>query len=152
MELLLEILPWIQVVLAIIVVGAVLLQERGASLGGAFGASEGSIHYERRGFERTLFKITAFIAVAFVVSVFAETIISQYLTLDAPLLQTDQVMLDTSNATGTDPALILDGDALLASSTPSVPQTQIDASVLDQALGELGEANPDDASPTAAGE
>ena len=69
MEALLNILPIIQIALAIILTGAILLQQRGAGLGGAFGGADGGVHYERRGFERTLFKTTIIIAVLFVVSV-----------------------------------------------------------------------------------
>lgn len=69
MEPLLNILPIIQIVLAIVLTGAILLQQRGAGLGGAFGGADGGVHYERRGFERTLFKATGVIAILFVVSV-----------------------------------------------------------------------------------
>ena len=69
MEALLNILPIIQIALAVILTGAVLMQQRGAGLGGAFGGADGGVHYERRGFERTLFKTTIIIAVLFVVSV-----------------------------------------------------------------------------------
>ena len=69
METLLNILPIIQITLAVILIGAILLQQRGAGLGGAFGGSDGGVHYERRGFERTLFKGTGVIALLFVASV-----------------------------------------------------------------------------------
>ncbi len=69
MEALLNILPIIQIALAVILTGAILLQQRGAGLGGAFGGADGGVHYERRGFERTLFKATVAIAVLFVASV-----------------------------------------------------------------------------------
>ena len=69
METLLNILPIIQITLAVVLTGAILLQQRGAGLGGAFGGADGGVQYERRGFERTLFKATGLIAVLFVVSV-----------------------------------------------------------------------------------
>ena len=69
METLLNILPLIQITLAVILTGTILLQQRGAGLGGAFGGADGGVHYERRGFERTLFKVTIAISVLFVVSV-----------------------------------------------------------------------------------
>ncbi len=69
MEALLNILPIIQIALAVVLTGAILLQQRGAGLGGAFGGADGGVHYERRGFERTLFKTTIIIAVLFVASV-----------------------------------------------------------------------------------
>ena len=74
MEALLNILPIIQIALAVILTGAILLQQRGAGLGGAFGGADGGVHYERRGFERTLFKATIAIAVLFVASVMISVI------------------------------------------------------------------------------
>lgn len=80
METLLTTLPWIQISLAVILTVAILMQQRGAGLGGAFGGSDGSIHYERRGSERTLFKATVAIAILFVLSTFVEMVIAP----DAP--------------------------------------------------------------------
>ena len=76
METLLNMLPIIQIVLAVILVGAILLQQRGAGLGGAFGGDDGGVHYERRGFERTLFKATMVVAIVFVASVMISVITS----------------------------------------------------------------------------
>ncbi len=67
---LLSYLPYIQITLAVILTIAILLQQRGAGLGGAFGGDEGTIHYERRGSERTLFRLTITLAALFVLSVF----------------------------------------------------------------------------------
>ena len=63
------ILPYIQIVLAVILVAAILLQQTGASIGGAFGGSDNfsSAYHTRRGFERTLFIITIVIAILFAV-------------------------------------------------------------------------------------
>jgi preprotein translocase subunit SecG len=53
------VLPYIQVVLSIVVVGAVLLQQTGASMGGALGGDNFSAAYHtRRGMEKTLFYVT----------------------------------------------------------------------------------------------
>jgi protein translocase SecG subunit len=68
MDSLLPLLPYIQIVLAILLMGAILVQQRGAGLGGAFGGNEGTIHYERRGFERTLFRGTIVLAIVFVIA------------------------------------------------------------------------------------
>lgn len=69
MEVLLNGLPYIQITLAVVLIAAVLLQQRGAGLGGALGGGdEGTIHYERRGSERTLFRATMLVAVLFVVA------------------------------------------------------------------------------------
>jgi len=63
------ILPYIQIVLAVILVAAILLQRTGAQIGGAFGGSDNfsSAYHTRRGFERTLFIITVVIAILFAV-------------------------------------------------------------------------------------
>jgi len=54
-----------QVVFAVLLVTTILLQQRGTSLGGAFGG-EGNIYRTRRGAERFLFGATIVLAVAFV--------------------------------------------------------------------------------------
>jgi preprotein translocase subunit SecG len=64
------ILPYIQIVLAVILVAAILLQRTGAQIGGAFGGSDNfsSAYHTRRGFERTLFIVTIVIAILFAVT------------------------------------------------------------------------------------
>ena len=53
------ILPYIQVVLSVVVVVCVILQQTGASLGGALGGDNFSAAYHtRRGMEKTLFYVT----------------------------------------------------------------------------------------------
>ena len=53
------ILPYIQVALSIAVIICVLLQQTGASMGGALGGDNFSAAYHtRRGMERTLFFVT----------------------------------------------------------------------------------------------
>lgn len=62
-------LPYIQVILAVLLVAGVLLQQRGSSLGGAFGGDNFSAGFhKRRGGEQFLFKFTLGIAILFVVS------------------------------------------------------------------------------------
>ncbi len=70
MKTIVSILPYIQIVLAVILVTAILLQRTGAQIGGAFGGSDNfsSAFHTRRGFERTLFIITIVIALLFVIS------------------------------------------------------------------------------------
>ncbi len=62
-------LPYIQIVLAVILVTAILLQRTGAQIGGAFGGSDNfsSAYHTRRGFERSLFIITLVVAILFAV-------------------------------------------------------------------------------------
>lgn len=60
-------LPYAQVVLAVLLIAGVVLQQRGASLGGAFGGDNfASTFYKRRGAEKFLFNLTIFIAILFV--------------------------------------------------------------------------------------
>ncbi len=64
------ILPYIQIVLAVVLVTAILLQRTGAQIGGAFGGSDNfsSAYHTRRGFEKTLFIITIIIAIFFAIA------------------------------------------------------------------------------------
>jgi preprotein translocase subunit SecG len=76
MQFLVGILPYIEIVLAVLLVAAVLLQQSDASVGGAFGGdSFSSAHRSRRGFERVLFISTIVIAVLFTLSTFLALII-----------------------------------------------------------------------------
>lgn len=55
-----------QIVLAVALVGAVLLQVRGGGLGGIFGQPD-SVYRTRRGLEKTLFQFTIILAALFVI-------------------------------------------------------------------------------------
>ncbi|MBI5153569.1 MAG: preprotein translocase subunit SecG [Parcubacteria group bacterium] len=54
-----------QVVVAVLIIAAILLQPRGMGLGSAFGG-EGSLYYTRRGMEKVLFIVTIVLIVLFV--------------------------------------------------------------------------------------
>ena len=63
------IMPYIQIVLAVVLIICVLLQQTGASLGGAFGGDNFSAAYHtRRGSELYLFWATIVIGVLFALS------------------------------------------------------------------------------------
>jgi preprotein translocase subunit SecG len=51
--------------LAVVLMGAILLQTRGSGFS-AFGSADSSIYRTRRGFERTLFQFTIILAVCWV--------------------------------------------------------------------------------------
>ncbi len=70
-------LPYIQIVLAILLVAAVLLQRTSSELGGAFGGGDNfsSVYHSRRGFEKTLFTGTIVIAILFVITSFLALIL-----------------------------------------------------------------------------
>lgn len=71
------VLPYIQIILGVLLIAAVLLQQTGASLGGAFGGDNFSASYHtRRGSEKFLFYATIVISVLFGVSAFLALIIS----------------------------------------------------------------------------
>ncbi len=53
-----------QIVLAVALIGAVLLQSKGEELGGVFGGAQ-SVYQTRRGIDRLLFTVTVFMAIAF---------------------------------------------------------------------------------------
>jgi protein translocase SecG subunit len=60
-------LPFIQIALALLLVTAILLQQRGSSLGGALGGDNfSSAFHKRRGAELFLFKFSIGIGVLFV--------------------------------------------------------------------------------------
>lgn len=60
----------IQIVLAILLMAAILLQQRGSGLGMAFGG-QGNVYRSRRGVEKILFTATIVIAVLFCLTALA---------------------------------------------------------------------------------
>jgi len=59
-------LPYIQVVLAVLLMGCILLQQTGASLGGAFGGDNFTAGYHtRRGSEKYLFWASIALSILF---------------------------------------------------------------------------------------
>ncbi|MFH1078241.1 MAG: preprotein translocase subunit SecG [Patescibacteria group bacterium] len=57
-------LPIIQVILSILLVTAILLQQRGSGLGAAFGG-EGNVFRTKRGVEKGLFYVTIGLSILF---------------------------------------------------------------------------------------
>jgi len=67
MEALVSALPYAEIVLGILLIIGIVLQQRGASLGGAFGGDNfASSFYKRRGAEKFLFNATIVIAILLV--------------------------------------------------------------------------------------
>lgn len=64
------ILQWITLISAVLMVMAILLQQRGASLGAGFGGSS-ELYTSRRGLDKSLFEATIVLAVVFVLSIIA---------------------------------------------------------------------------------
>jgi len=76
MQLIANILPYIQVTLSVLLVIVILLQQTGAGLGGAFGGADSSSGFHtRRGAEKVLFYATIIIAILFAGSAFLALII-----------------------------------------------------------------------------
>jgi protein translocase SecG subunit len=69
METLAAALPYIEITLSLLLIVGIVLQQRGANLGGAFGGDNfASTFYKRRGAEKFLFLATIVIAILFVLA------------------------------------------------------------------------------------
>lgn len=69
LQTILPVLPYIQIALAFVLVATILLQQRGSSIGGAFGGDNFSASFhKRRGAELFLFKVSIIVAVLFVLA------------------------------------------------------------------------------------
>ena len=70
-DLVIPALPYVQIALSILLTAAILLQQRGSSLGGAFGGDNfSSAFYKRRGSELFLFQFSIGMAILFVIATF----------------------------------------------------------------------------------
>ncbi len=67
MDTLKALLPHIQIVLSVLLIAAILLQQTGSGIGGAFGESNnfGTSFHTRRGLEKFLFNGTIVLAILF---------------------------------------------------------------------------------------
>ena len=63
-----NILQYVTIGSAALMILAILLQQRGASLGAGFGGS-GELYTTRRGLDKNLFEVTIILAVIFVLSI-----------------------------------------------------------------------------------
>ena len=63
-------LPYIQIILAVLIVAAVLMQKSEAGVGGAFGGGDSwnSAYHTRRGFEKVMFNTTVILGILFAIS------------------------------------------------------------------------------------
>jgi len=69
MEAFVSALPYAEIVLAVLLIVGIVLQQRGATLGGAFGGDNfASTFYKRRGAEKFLFNATIVIAILLVLA------------------------------------------------------------------------------------
>ena len=72
MEALVSALPYAEITLSILLIVGIVLQQRGATLGGAFGGDNfASTFYKRRGAEKFLFNLTIAVALLLVAAAIA---------------------------------------------------------------------------------
>ena len=67
----------VQIILAIVLIGVLLLQAKGSSLGGIFGGNTSSVYRTRRGFEKRLFQFTIGLAVVFFLIALINSIVTE---------------------------------------------------------------------------
>ncbi|MCE9643750.1 preprotein translocase subunit SecG [Candidatus Parcubacteria bacterium] len=75
MQVVSTVLPYVQIALAVLLASFILLQQRGAGLGGALGGGDGFGYNTRRGAEKILFNASIVTAVFFVASTLIALII-----------------------------------------------------------------------------
>ena len=61
-------LATIQIILAVLIIGAILLQERSSGMSGLLGGSGDGLYQTRRGFEKIVFYATIVLIIVFIVS------------------------------------------------------------------------------------
>lgn len=69
-----SLLFWGQIIVSVLLIGVILLQQKGTGLGASFGGS-GQIYRSKRGLERILFWATIVLAVIFSLTAVANLII-----------------------------------------------------------------------------
>lgn len=74
---LLTVLPYITIGSGLLMIIAILLQQRGASLGAGFGGSS-ELYTTRRGFDKNLFETTIFMAVVFILSILVGLVVPAF--------------------------------------------------------------------------
>lgn len=77
MQAFVSVLPYAQIILSVLLIAGIVLQQRGATLGGAFGGDNfASTFHKRRGAEKFLFTATVVVAILLVVSALANFLLS----------------------------------------------------------------------------
>ncbi|HXK35058.1 MAG TPA: preprotein translocase subunit SecG [Candidatus Paceibacterota bacterium] len=68
----LTILTWVEIIVSVLLILTIILQQRGADVGGALGGGqEGGVYFSRRGVEKYLFIATIILAIIFVAAAIA---------------------------------------------------------------------------------
>ncbi len=77
-QLLTQILPYIQIGLSVVLIALILLQQSSAGVGGAFGGGDGSATFHtKRGLEKVLFIACIIVSILFVLSTVAAFLLSK---------------------------------------------------------------------------
>lgn len=70
------ILPYVQIILSIVLITAILIQKSGANVGGVLGGGDSDgLYTTRRGFEKFIFILTIVVSILFVLSSLASILI-----------------------------------------------------------------------------
>lgn len=69
-----NVLQSVTVISALLMILAILLQQRGASLGAGFGGSS-ELYTTRRGLDKNLFEVTIILAVVFILSILTSLVV-----------------------------------------------------------------------------
>jgi len=69
-----DILNIAQIIISILLITTILVQQRGAGLGSAFGG-EGGVYYKKRGMEKIIFIATIVLAILFILTAFIRMVI-----------------------------------------------------------------------------
>lgn len=78
MNLVVQVLPYVQIILSVILVLAILLQQTGTGLGGALGGNDsGGFHHTRRGFEKFLFYLAIVCSILFALFAFLSILVNK---------------------------------------------------------------------------
>lgn len=67
----------VQVVLALVLIVAILLQTKGSTFSGIFGGDNTSVYRTRRGFEKRLFQMTIVLSVVFFLVALVNSIVTE---------------------------------------------------------------------------
>lgn len=70
METFISLLPYIQIVLAVLMTAAILVQKSESGMDGAFGGNDNwnAAYHTRRGFEKVIFNITIVLGILFIIT------------------------------------------------------------------------------------
>lgn len=115
-----QLLSYIQIGVAILLGTAILLQQKGQGLSGAFGG-EGGFYRTKRGLEKTLLISTVVLAVLFM----GLGVSRLLLVPPSPIEQQQLESEPTADASGAEPILVPDIEVVTEPTTPSSePETQ----------------------------